>query len=146
MLSYDNSDELKTRPASLTTPDQPFSFPLVPLIIQLLDLDKALAEGFYPLTERYRRRLPPPADFRAAWEERVEPFRECLPQSGEPRSVVLRDLMVIVALRCGYDARTRCAFACVLCFQFYYTWIVPRPTYLPNVLLLVFLDVLCRLV
>lgn len=38
----------------------------------------------------------------------MEPFRACLPPSGEPRSVVLRDLMVIVALRCGYDARTRC--------------------------------------
>ena len=72
-----------------------------------MDLDKDLAEGFYPITARYRRGLPRPADERAAWELNVEPFRACLPPPGEPRSVVLRDLMVIVALRCGYDARTR---------------------------------------
>lgn len=74
---------------------------------QLLDLDKDLAEGFYPITERSRRGLPRPADSKAAWEARVAPFRVCLPPLGEPRSAVLRDLMVIVALRCGYDARTR---------------------------------------
>lgn len=34
-------------------------------------------------------------------------FRTCLPPMGEPRLIVLRDLMVVVALRCGYDARTR---------------------------------------
>lgn len=75
---------------------------------QLLDLGKELAEGFYPMTERARLGVRP-ADEKAAWEERVEPFRTCLPPLGEPRSVALRDLMVIVALRCGYDARTRCA-------------------------------------
>ncbi|CAM9400226.1 unnamed protein product, partial [Ectocarpus sp. 4 AP-2014] len=87
-----------------------WSLTLLEDILQLLDLDKDLAEGFYPITERSRRGLPRPADSKAAWEERVEPFRVCLPPLGEPRSVVLRDLMVIVALRCGYDARTRVTF------------------------------------
>lgn len=75
--------------------------------MQFLDLDRDLAEGFYPITERGRRHFPRPADLRAAWEERVDPFRACLPPMGEPRAIVLRDLMVVVALRCGYDARTR---------------------------------------
>ncbi|CAM9239149.1 unnamed protein product [Pylaiella littoralis] len=79
-------------------------------ILQLLGLDKELAEGYYPITEASRRELPPPVDVRAEWEKRVEPFRTCLPPLGEPRTVVLRDLMVIVALRCGYDARTRVTF------------------------------------
>lgn len=74
---------------------------------QFLDLDRDLAEGFYPITERARRHFPPPADLRASWEERVSPFRASLPPMGEPRAIVLRDLMVVVALRCGYDARTR---------------------------------------
>ncbi|CAN0522002.1 unnamed protein product, partial [Ectocarpus sp. 12 AP-2014] len=87
-----------------------WSLTLLEDILQLLGLEKDLAEGFYPITERSRRGLPRPADSKAAWEERVEPFRVCLPPLGEPRSVVLRDLMVIVALRCGYDARTRVTF------------------------------------
>ncbi|CAB1101295.1 unnamed protein product [Ectocarpus sp. CCAP 1310/34] len=87
-----------------------WSLTLLEDILQLLGLDKDLAEGLYPITERSRRGLPRPADSKAAWEERVEPFRVCLPPLGEPRSVILRDLMVIVALRCGYDARTRVTF------------------------------------
>lgn len=77
------------------------------VLTQFLDLDKDLAEGFYPITERARRGSPVPADVKAAWEARVTPFRACLPPLGEKRSIVLRDLMVVVALRCGYDARTR---------------------------------------
>lgn len=71
-----------------------------------MGLEKELAEGFYPITERARLGVRP-VDEKAAWEERAEPFRACLPPLGEPRSAALRDLMVIVALRCGYDARTR---------------------------------------
>lgn len=62
----------------------------------------------YPITDRARKGLPPPEDPRAAWEERIGAFRACLPPLGEQRVVVFRDLMVLVALRCGYDARTRC--------------------------------------
>lgn len=78
-----------------------------PFAGQFLDLDRDLAEGFHPITERARRELQPAQDLRASWEEKVEAFRTCLPPMGEPRSIVLRDLMVVVALRCGYDARTR---------------------------------------
>lgn len=80
---------------------------LPPFAGQFLDLDRDLAEGFHPITERARRGLRSPQDLKASWGERVEAFRTCLPPMGEPRSIVLRDLMVVVALRCGYDARTR---------------------------------------
>eukprot|EP00903_Cladosiphon_okamuranus_P012128 g11379.t1 len=86
-----------------------WSLTLLEDILQLLGLDRELAEGFYPITERARLGVRP-ADEKAAWQARVEPFRACLPPLGEPRSVALRDLMVIVALRCGYDARTRVMF------------------------------------
>lgn len=94
-------------PRSCSTKLSPTSLSLSRSLLQFLGLDKDLAEGFYPLTARYRRGLPRPVDERVAWEQNVEPFRVSLPPIGEPRSVVLRDLMVIVALRCGYDARTR---------------------------------------
>ena len=79
--------------------------------LQFLELGKELAEGFHPITEQARLDLSPPADPRADWEERVEPFRSGLPPQGETRCIVLRDLMVLVALRCGYDARTRYEWA-----------------------------------
>ena len=90
------------------TPPPPH--PPAPCAGQFLDLDRDLAEGFHPITERARRGLQPARDLRASWEERVGAFRTCLPPVGEPRSIVLRDIMVLVALRCGYDARTRCVF------------------------------------
>lgn len=65
------------------------------------------------MTERARQDLPPrPAGVsgKEAWNERVKAFRMSLPPESERRLVVLRDLMVIVALHCGYDARTRCVF------------------------------------
>lgn len=76
---------------------------------QFLDLDKELAQGFFPMTERGLREIPQLRRLTAAesWEQRVEAFRTGLPPAGEKRLVVLRDLMVIVALQCGYDARTR---------------------------------------
>lgn len=65
------------------------------------------------MTERARQDWPPRAagvSAKNAWEELVKPFRMSLPPEGEKRLVVLRDLMVIVALHCGYDARTRCVY------------------------------------
>eukprot|EP00904_Undaria_pinnatifida_P012334 jgi/Undpi1/8230/HiC_scaffold_25.g10700.m1 len=90
--------------------DGQWSVTLLEDILVFLDLDRELAEGFHPITERARRGLTPPQDVKASWEQRVGAFRTCLPPVGEPRLVVLRDLMVVVALRCGYDARTRVTF------------------------------------
>ncbi|CAM9667208.1 unnamed protein product, partial [Phaeothamnion confervicola] len=85
--------------------DGQWSSTLLQDVVKLLGLPALTTRCFEPLMER--EQAGQPEERRLPWDVRIEPFRGQLPMEGIERHEVLRDLMVLVALRCGYDARTR---------------------------------------
>jgi Protein of unknown function (DUF726) len=87
-------------------------------IVALLGLSPQAAEAFAHLTQREQQRLP--VQQRTTWDDRIRACCTELPAESEQRHDALRDLLVLVALLSGYDARTRVTFrrmACALGLQ-----------------------------